>query len=454
MSAVEEFSENLIKVDFASLPQETVDRAKWRILDAIGCLMAGTHGPGCREVADLIFEWGGAPQATVITHGTRVPAHNAAMVNSLMTRSYDFEPVEAEGDGRSVPAHISGTTVPTALAMAEWQGASGKELIAALTIGDDLSARLGVASGFDFSLGWDNTGTINAFGAAAIACKLMRLDAGQTANAFGIVLNQLSGTLDGVWDKAMTFKLPMALAGRAGIVSAELAARGFTGPRDPFLGRYGFFTLFSREADTSDLTKDLGKRFYADRVIKPYSACRLTHPSIDCALDIMRVSDVRVEDIQTITVHLHPGDFGGFTAQPFVPGRTPQIEGAFSISYTVATALLRRSVKPGHFGDGCLEDAKIGELLAKMRLVADLQPDLAGGVDVRTADGKLFSSSTDFPRGDVFLTPLTEDEIKAKFRGNMAFSGRAAAGRTEEALQMLGDLESVSDVREVVALLA
>jgi hypothetical protein len=35
----------------------------------------------------------------------RGPAHNAAMLNSLMARSYAHEPVEAAFDDRSGPAH-------------------------------------------------------------------------------------------------------------------------------------------------------------------------------------------------------------------------------------------------------------------------------------------------------------------------------------------------------------
>lgn len=454
MTTTERLAAHVAETDITSIPNESVERAKWRIIDAIGCAVAGSRATGCAAVVNLVKKWGGSQEATVLTFGGRVPAHNAAMANSLMTRSYDFEPIEAEGNDRSVPAHISGTTIPTALAMSEWQGASGRDLIAALVVGDDLSSRLGVASGFDFSLGWDNTGTINAFGAAAIASKLMRLDAEQTAHAFGIVLNQLSGSLDGVWDKAMTFKLPIAMASRAGIVSAELAACGFTGPAEPFTGRFGFFTLYCREADTPGLLKDLGKRFYADRVIKPHSACRVTHPSIDCALDITRAADVRVEDMRRIIVHLHPGDLEGFTGQPFVPGKTPQIDGAFSIRYTVACALLKRGVTPACFDDNCARDVKIVELLSKTELLPDLEPELAGSVDVEMADGRLLSSSTDFPGGDVFLTPLSEDEIKTKFKENMAFSDSAVALRTEEVLKMLRDLENLPDVRELAGLLA
>ena len=72
------------------------------------------------------------------------------MINSFCMRSYDFEAIEAENPGRkSSAAHISGTTVPTALACAERAHASGRDFVTALALGDDIAARLGAASGFD-----------------------------------------------------------------------------------------------------------------------------------------------------------------------------------------------------------------------------------------------------------------------------------------------------------------
>jgi len=456
MSIAEELVSNVVETGFASIPNECVDRAKWRIIDAVGCLIAGSNAPGCRETVDLVRKWGGAEESTILTHGFKAPAHNVAMANSLMTRSYDFEPVEAEGETKSSPAHISGTTVPTAVTMAEYQKANGKDLITALVIGDDLVSRLGVASGFDFSLGWDNTGTMNGLGATAIACKMLKLNAKQVSNAFGIALNQLGGSMDGVWDKVMTFKLCMALAARNGIVSAELASRGFTGLKDPFLGKYGYFTLYCRNSHTVNLTKDLGKRFYADRVIKPYSACRATHSAIDSALKIACGNNIRVEDIKEITVHVTSGLLSGFTGQPFVLGETPQIDGAFSVRYTIATALLRKGVKPAYFTDNCLHDPKIQELIDKMRLVANIPSDRspATQIEVKMKDGTMLSAATDFPKGDIFRTPLTKDEIRAKFWDNVTFSQTVPVEKAEKALKLLENLESIPDVREIVSLLA
>jgi 2-methylcitrate dehydratase PrpD len=455
MSITEDLIFNIVNTTFASIPEHFVERAKWRIIDSLGCLIAGSNAPGCSGLVDLIKGWGGARESTILTRGIKAPAHNVVMANSVMTRSFDFEPVEAEGETRSSPAHISGTTVPTAITVAEWQAASGQDLITALILGDDLVSRIGVASGFDFTLGWDNTGTMNGFGATAIACKLLKLNAKQVSNAFGIVLNQLGGTMDSVWDKVMTFKLCMALAAKNGVFSAELASHGFTGVKDAFLGQFGYFTLYCRDYDTTNLAKDLGKRFYADRVFKPYSACRATHSSIDSALAISRNNDLRVEDIVQITVKVSPGTFNGFTGQPFVIQETPQIDGAFSIRYTVATALLRKGIKPAYFTEDCTHDPRIRNLIDRMELIPGM-PDKspATEVTVTLSNGTILSGTTSFPKGDIERTPLTTDELRAKFRENVSYSRAVPTDKAEEALTMLEGLERVDDIRRITDLLS
>jgi 2-methylcitrate dehydratase PrpD len=455
MNTAEKIASHVVNTQFNSIDAESIDRAKWRVLDSLGCAVAGFDGPACRAVAELVKKWGGSPESTILVHGIKAPSYNVAMVNSLMTRSYDFEPVEAQGETKSSPAHISGTTVPTAVTIAERHASSGKDLLTALILGDDLTARLGVSTGFDFALGWDNTGTINAFGATAIACKIMGLNAKQTVNAFGIIANQISGSMDIVWDKVMTFKLPMAIAAKNGIFSAEMASVGFCGIKDAFLGQFGYFKQFCTNPDPTKLDKDLGKRFYADLVIKPYSACRATHPSIDSALKVAIQNNIDPSAIKAINLHLTPGALNGFTGTAFTPGETPQVDAAFNIRFTVATALLRKNVKPAFFTDECIKDPRITELIGKMTLVATIpqQQSPLTKIEVHMADGSVFKAETDFPKGDIYRTPLTTDEIKNKFRDNVAFSARIASDKAEKVIQLVEKLENVNDIREVIGLL-
>ena len=65
----------------------------------------------------MIEGWGGSPDATVIGTGARVPAHNAALVNSALARAMELDDVHEQA-----LVHATATMVPVALAVAEQAG--------------------------------------------------------------------------------------------------------------------------------------------------------------------------------------------------------------------------------------------------------------------------------------------------------------------------------------------
>ena len=269
--AINELVSNILETKFENFDQATVEHAKNRIIDTLGCVIGGANAPGNSGLINLVNDWGGKEESTILVHGHKAPAHNVAMVNCIMARSFDFEPVSPITEGESWPGHVSGTTIPTALTMGEAKGVNGKELITALLVGDDTATRIMAASGFSFGGGWDNIGTVNAFGATAIAGRLLKLNHEQLRNAFGIVLNQLAGSLQIVWDKTTAFKICNGLSARNAIFSAQLALAGWSGPRDALLGQVGYYRLYTSGCSNPEiLTKDLGRKYYSDGTIKPY----------------------------------------------------------------------------------------------------------------------------------------------------------------------------------------
>jgi len=175
-TAIEKLAANVLETRFESFDAATLENARNRIIDTVGCLIGGSGDTGNPELVGMLRESGGKEEATILVHGGKVPADNAAMVNSVMSRSFDFEPVSPLVEGINTPGHVSGTTVPTAITMGEAADISGRELMTALLVGDDIASRMLAASGFGFTLGWDGTGTVNAFGATAIAGRMLGLN--------------------------------------------------------------------------------------------------------------------------------------------------------------------------------------------------------------------------------------------------------------------------------------
>ncbi|MBN2061476.1 MAG: MmgE/PrpD family protein [Deltaproteobacteria bacterium] len=455
IAAIEALSNNVIETRFEDIDGKTVDMTKRRIMDVLGCSIGGACAAGNNELIKLVKDWGGKEEASIIVHGGKVPAHNAAMLNSIMARSFDFEALAPMVDGREHAAHISGTTVMTAITLGEMMEIDGKELISALVAGENVAIRVLVAGSFSFSEGWCDTGTINMIGATAIAGRLLGLNNRQMRHAFGIVLSQLAGSLQNVWDSTTAFKLPQGLSARNGIFSAQLAKAGWTGPDDMLLGRFGYYHLYTEGCENPEiLTRDLGEVYFTEGVFKPYPCCRANHAAIDCALAILEKNDVRADDIQEVALYLSKLARDIFIAQPFRIGEFPHGNAAFNCQYTLASTLLRGKVMPEHFSEEAIRDPKIKSLTERIR-IEELPPGapfLSARVEVKMKDGRKFSEYTDTPWGDQLYNIMSDEEIKEKFWANVNFCGKISRDNAAEVLELIDNIEELDSVKQMVDL--
>lgn len=439
-------------VRYEDFSENVLGRARHRMVDALGNMAAGHRAQGMPQLVDTVVGWGGREEATVLGDGRRIPAHHAAMLNAALMRSFDFEPVGAEGPGqRQVAAHITGTTVPVALAIGERYGVGGRRLLTALLAGEDIAARLAFGSGFDVYSGQDNTGTVNGMGATVIACLLMGLDENRTRHAVGIALNQLAGTVGSIFDQASAFKLPMAFAARNAITAAEMAAAGMTGPADPVSGRFGFLDTYCADPNPAVMVERLGEEFYADAVIKPWSCCRAAQPSLDACVRLVEEQGVSAERIDRVVVHVTPRTAAGFVGQRYSPGDCPEVSAAFSIHYTTAAAFTFGTVRPEHLGPEALDNPGLRRLLDRIEVTGTLDDAevLTAEVEVHLVGGEILRQRVDSPRGDVHHAPLSEDEILDKYRHNIDFSGKTGAGR---AVDLVRELDRLQDIGMLVGL--
>jgi 2-methylcitrate dehydratase PrpD len=455
MSITAEMAKNIVETGFEAFDAAVIERARERIIDVVGCALAGVHASGCAMLLDLMLEWGGKKEGTVLGLGDRMPAPQAAMVNSVLARSYDFEPTGALIGNKSTPSHISGTTVPVALTAGEARAASGRDVLTAMILGDDLAVRIVAASQLNIDSGWDSTGTVNVFGATAIAGRLWGLNEGQMVNALGLAMNQMGGTFLNIFDYSHAFKLPQGLAARAGIFSAALAKKGFTAPGDVLTGKQGYFALYCKDYTLDILTKDLGRKFYAADTFKPYPCCRSNHAAVECTLSLVNKHAIKPGDVEEIVVDVSRKAKDFAVGQPFHIGAVPQINAAFSLQYTVASAFLRKTMRLEHFTDDSVCDPAVSEIATKVHVESAMPSDafLGASVTIKTKQGKKYEARVEMPKGSDTFTPLSKEEKREKFRTNVAFSNTVTAERADEALGMLERLETIDDVTKIIKLL-
>lgn len=458
MDITDALCRNIAETRFNDIDEATILNSKNRIIDVLGCVAAGAYAECNPELVNLIKDWGGKPEASILIHGNKTVAHNAALANSVMARSYDFESLGPLVDGRSYPAHISGTTVITAVTMAETHEVSGKELITALIAGDNLTSRIIAAeSPGGLPPGWDSVGTTNTFGAAAIAGRIMGLTSKQIKNALGLAFNQMSGSMQNIWDGVPAFKLLQGLSARNGIISAQMAKAGWAGPDDPLFGKLGYFNLFAGGCGNPEiLTKELGKKYYCDAHFKLYPCCAVSHAAVDCALFLANIYDLDYRNIKEAVLYVSKSGLNSFLAQPLDANDFPHAGAAFNYKYHVATALMNKSIKPEHFEKSRVHDPEVVSFMNKIRLeqLPGVERELlCARIRVTMNSDDQFEKLIESPKGDPLGNPLSKDDILNKFISNLEFSKKIDSSKGKKLISLLDRLEELENINQVINLL-
>lgn len=451
MDIMEKLVKNVVTTRYEDLPQEAVETTRRDILDTLGVLIAGATAAGCQAIVDLVKEWGGKQESTILIHGGKVPAYNAALANSTMARALDFDNAVDKG------MHPGASAIPTALAMAErCGGISGREFLTAIAVGHDLGGRLNMASTRG---GFDTTGTCWVFGATAVAGKILGLDEEKMAHALGIAFNRAAGSFQSNVDGALVVRVIEGFTSSSGVLSALLAERGITGTRNTLQGQWGFFPLFSRdEGDLKALTDGLGKRFEGVRfLIKKHPSCGATLGATDAALELAAEHDIRPADVEEIVAYV-PQRAYDLVGHPFAIRDNPQVDAQFSLQYTVANALVRGQPKLEHFTEKFIREPEVLRIVPRVRPVLSHEVEKQGLpqsalVEIRMKNGEKYSKFVKHFKGHP-QNPLTKEEIREKFRNCVAYAAKPLPkANTAAIVDMTDHLEEVADIREMVELL-
>jgi len=463
--ATQLFVANFRDIGYEDLPPEVVKVTKDQVLDFFGVALGGSSEAGVGEMRDLVLEWGGAPQSSTLRWGDKLPAPNAAQVNATMAHSLDFDDVHEDAI-----MHPGVVAIPTALAISEYLGGTegrvvdGREFITAVALGTDFICRLGLATrpGENIhAFGWHLTTLYGYMTAAAVAARLLGLDADGITNAIGIGYHQSSGNGQCVKDGALTKRMGPGMAVRGGIASALMAKRGITGARNCLEGKAGIYQVYHGGSYSREiLVNDLGTRFEGVNVsIKPYPCCRGVHPFIDAALALVARYDVRPEDARSILINCGEGT-NFLLATPFESKARPRtfVDSQFSIIWGVATALARRRATLDDFTETAIKSPDILDVSAKISV--EVAPELNRGdvgieparVSVTTTDGRVLTEQVDLPTGTP-SRPLSFADIERKFEDCLVHAGHPLpAANVHRLVAAVANLEKSEDVRDMIAL--
>ncbi len=440
MIIADELSKFIYESKFEDFPTEVIEKAKFCLLDLIGCAIAGYNHPVSKKLVNIAISNKGVEEATIIGHNQKVPALWATFANGAISHAVEMD----DGHKWSI-SHPGVTVIPASLALGERLSCSGKEFLTAIIIGYDISLRVGEAVGPEHYELWHTTSTCGTFGASAASSKLLKLDQNQIADSLGNAGSQASGLWQFIEEGAMTKLLHTAKVGFNGLLASLIAQEGFTGAHKIFEGEKGFLKAMAKKPKEDSLIKDLGEKYkIMESNFKVHASCGHTHSPIDAMIKAKGKYNIHLEEIEKITIYTYNTAFqltGNFNPQNI-------FEAKFSMPYCVVAALMFGKVDENIFTDRYLFDKALRSLMEKTNIIVDSQlekyfPDYRPVIiEIETIQNN-FVVENKYRKGDP-ESPLTHNELEEKFRGLV--KGSISDKKIDRIIDIVQSIEKIDDI--------
>lgn len=450
------FADHAAAVRYDDLPVPAREAAKQSILDTLGVILAASGmEPAVQAVIDIVRETGGAPDCTLLGFGGRAPALMAAFANGALAHCLDYDDQTPWGQ------HCASSIIPACFAIAERRkGVTGRELITAVAIGQDIFARLRCNVGWKKD--WNLSTVLAVFAATAAAARIAGLPAVQIANAIGIASMQSSGVMEMIAGRGSDLRgMYAGFSAKGAVLAVMMAEKGVTGIDRMFEGQYGFFaSYFGGRYDRTAMLAGFGTEFLgAGTLYKRWPCVGTAHSHMKAAIDIVTENDLALSDIAEI--RLHVGDYHDLMCQPLAERRAPATlaDAKFSLPFLVSVAIARKGMSVTDFTEDGLHDEAVIALGRKISLVPDAalnwKLDLPPGrVEIVAADGRRWLKTGVAVPGNAD-NPMSWDDVCAKFRECAGVAALPlAAKQIARAEALARALEDVVDATELVRTLA
>lgn len=445
---------------FDDLPAEVVRAAKAGVLDTLGCVLAGT---GCADVAAtqrVARGWGEAPACTVVgSGGWRTSAATAVLVNGAAIHQYDFDDTHDRG-----PCHPSSSSVVPALAAAQARGgASGRDLLRAVALGNEVTSRVSLAvRGTAHDHPWFRAPVCGLFGATAAVAAMRGADAARCEEAFGLALPMVGGTWASLHHPGSSVRsMRDGLAYRNAVLAVDLAMAGLRGDRGVFDGPYGLYrAYYGGDYDRDELVGGLGERFEAAQVsLKPWPSIRHLHATLTATIDTMRRHGLSFDEVARIEVAV--GRLNRDRCRPVPPrgAHDDHIDLLHNLHFAVANAILHGTLPLAVYRDRAAAQRVIDVAMPKVVSVDDPRQDgpwtfEPGRVAILTVRGERLEGSAQRALGHPGR-PMDDAQRHAKFAECARHAARppepARVARIVELVEGLERLDSLEPLAEALA---
>lgn len=411
--ALADFTANLT---YEKLTPFSVEMVKRCILDWLGVCVGGSQTKPAVILRNVLPK-GNCKEATVFAGAEqKASVYEAAMLNASASHCLDFDDLH----NPSI-IHLACVVVPGALAIAEKEGKSGKELLAAVCAGYEAGARVGESVIPESYFFWHTTGTAGIFGTAAAAANILGLDSQQTVMCYGSAGTQAAGLWEFLKEGAMSKALHAGKSTYGGVLSAYLSQAGFTAASKILEGEKGFCRAMVAEPHLEKLTEglDYSSLKIDNNSFKPYPCCKHSHAALYAIQELCRENQIKPAAVAAVKIYINNiTDYLINNPHPQTPYGCK-----FSLQYCAAAMLQTGKVVVGSFADDVINNTDIRSVMERVSVIKDAEQEavhaqdpskLASKVTIELVDGQAYSMQVDYPKGDP-QNMLTWDETVGKF---------------------------------------
>lgn len=436
-----------------AIPKLAFDNARRCLLDAIGCGLFGASQPWSEIMAAQMFMEKSQGASTIFGHASPLSAPAAALCNGTAIHGFELDDLLS-----AAVIHPGTVIVPAVLAAAEGRDTRGEELLRAIIIGYEVTARISLAMGMAAShQGFHKTSVVGPVASAIAVGCVLKLNASQITCAAGIAASMASGVkaYAASGGGGMVKRMHAGWAASSGVRAALLARDGFTGPAGAIEGRYGLLDTFSHASmNAENLTQGLGESWAINDVwFKVYPICGWIQGVVQL-LGAMRNEGNQgqpyvPEQIRKVVVGTSAFAVKGNSN----PKPADTMDAQYSIPYCTALALTRDAGDPRSFETAGYTDAGLLSLASRVETRVDdeceaVYPQQFGSrVQLYLANGEVTEALTLNPHGTP-ADPCSDAELAAKFRRLAALSPQqvnpAAIERAVNELQSSTTLHGLS----------
>jgi 2-methylcitrate dehydratase PrpD len=424
---------------FEQLPETVMHQAKRACVDWLGCALAGSQHRTIDQVISGMLALDESGEVPILGRTERFTRLSAALINGQAGHVLDFDDTHMGG----VILHASSPILASLSAASYGMNITGREFLAAYVAGFEVAVRLGQAAPQHHAGGWHLTGTLGTVGAAAACARLKGLNEQQCAMALAIAATQAAGMQQNRGTSCKSFHAGKAASN--GLLSAVLAAQGFSGSEEILEGNKGFIRIYSGTQDPQRLTDGLGLRWdLADNGYKPYACGVVLHPAIDAMIDLSRQTNANWQNVQNIVLSVNPDAIRITGVQQ--PGTG--LMSKFSISHAASIAFIDQAGGLHQFSDQAPHRADVQALAERIQIQGqDLLARDQAQAQCTLHSGEVIEVHIAHATG-TRSHPLSDEQLCQKFLGNLQANPRLQPWSDQ--LAQLWHLEACSDAAAVL----